>query len=290
MRRRLEIGLALLLASGVLALLFLKSPKAPKNLVILDGKASSASAFKGEATLRNVIDREIEYLIEYGPDFRSRLSRTLAVGDVDRISTDVPVRITIDSGSRRLTTTIFPGEPYSLRYDENGWVKIYPGSHGREDAVDLAPFVPTPVPVVEKMLEMAAVNSEDVVYDIGCGDGRMIIAAARKYSARGVGIDIDSELVKECRRNAREAGVEGYTRFICMDATQARFTEASVVVVYLLPESLDVLRPLFERDLKSGTRVVSHNYRVSGWEDKLVAREVINDERGLEHKIYLYRR
>jgi SAM-dependent methyltransferase len=290
MRRRLEIGLALLLATGILALLFLRSPKASENLIILDGRASSTSAFQEEATLRNVLNRDIEYLIEYGPDFQSLLSRTLAVGAVDRISTDAPVRITIDNGSRRLTTTIFPGEPYSLRYDESGWVKVYPGSHGREDAADLAPFVPTPVPVVEKMLEMAAVSSEDIVYDIGCGDGRMIITAARKYSAQGVGIDIDSELIKECRRNAREAGVEGFTRFIRMDATRARFTEASVVAVYLLPESLDVLRPLFERDLKPGTRVVSHNYRVSGWEDKLVAREVIQDERGLEHKIYLYRR
>jgi SAM-dependent methyltransferase len=208
---------------------------------------------------------------------------------VDRIATDLPVEISFDNGKRTFVYLVHPGKPYSLRYDENDVIRVYPGSHGRADAADLAPFVPTPQNVVERMLEVAAVGRADVVYDIGCGDGRMVITAAKKYLARGVGIEIDAALIEECRAGAKREGVEKLVRFLLMDATKARLTEATVVAVYLLPESLETLRPLFERDLAAGARIVSHNYEIPGWDGRLVSSEVVTDDKGREHKIHLYR-
>ncbi len=290
MRRRLEIGLALLLAVAVAALVFFNPAKRDDNLVRIGGKAFSPLAVGKEATLRSVIEKDLRYLIETIPPSKTSRVRVLRAGTLDRIQTAAPVTVTFDNGARQLATTISPGKPYSVRYDDKGLIRIYPGSHGREDAADLAPYVPTPTAVVAKMLEMAGVGSDDVVYDIGCGDGRMVIAAAREHGARGVGIDIDAGFIEMSRDNAEREGVGKRTRFICMDATKARFTEATVIAVYLLPESLELLRPLFERDLQPGARIVSHNYRIAGWEDKLLSQETLQDENGLDHRIFLYRR
>ncbi|MBE3111072.1 MAG: class I SAM-dependent methyltransferase, partial [Acidobacteria bacterium] len=129
----------------------------------------------------------------------------------------------------------------------------------------------------------------DVVYDIGCGDGRMVITAAKNYGARGVGIDIDAALIEECRAGAKREGVEKLVRFLHMDATKARLTEATVLALYLLPESLETLQPLFDKDLAAGVRIVSHNYEIPGWDGQLVRSEVVTDDKGREHKIHLYR-
>ena len=289
MRRRLEIGLALFLVISAVALVFVSPSKNSDNVVVLEGKNSSV-VFQGEATLRSVIDKDLRYLLETIPPSKTSRVRVLRAGSLDRIRTNSPVSVTFDNGARQFSSTIHPGKPYSVRYDEKGLIRVYPGSHGRDDAADLAPYVPTPQPVVEKMLEMAGVGGGDVVYDIGCGDGRMVITAAREYGARGVGIDIDAAFIEACRTSSEKEGVARLTRFICMDGTKARYTEATVIAVYLLPESLELLRPIFERDLKSGARVISHNYRISGWEDKLAGEEVLLDENGSEHKIFLYRR
>jgi SAM-dependent methyltransferase len=167
-------------------------------------------------------------------------------------------------------------------------IDLFQGSHGRADAVDLAPYVPTPAPVVDRMLEMAQVTGRDVLYDIGCGDGRIVITAARKYGARGVGIDLDRTMVARSVSNAKIAAVEGRVRFICMDATKADVSGATVVALYLLPESNALLRPLLERQLRPGARVVSHNYQVPGWEAKQTGEATVKDETGTEHTIYLY--
>ncbi len=290
MRRRLEIGLALVLVSGAVALLVFNPAPEADNLVVIEGQSASNSAFAKEATLRSVIDSDLRYLIETIPPSKASRVRILRAGTLDRIKSAVPVSVTFNNGARELSSKIFPGQPYSVRYDDKGLIRVYPGSHGREDAADLAPFVPTPEPVVSRMLEMADVGPDDVVYDIGCGDGRVVIAAARDYGARGVGIDIDAKFIEECRVNAEREGVSRLTRFIRMDAMKARYTEATVITAYLLPESLEDLRPLFERDLRPGARVVSHNYRIAGWEDKLISRGEIQDGNGPDHTIFLYRR
>jgi SAM-dependent methyltransferase len=284
----------ILRAAGLLALaglaFFLLRPQGQvQNRVVL-GERRLPSAFGQEATVRNVTPKEIEYTIEPNPYMRLPKVRRLRVGALDRIATDIPIEITYNNGARKNSYTVFPGKPYSFRYDENGLVKVYPGSHGRQDAADLAPYVPTPAPVVERMLALALVGPDDVVYDIGCGDGRMIIAAAKMCGARGVGIDIDPKLIKECRANAKKEGVEKLTRFVCMDAMKAHITEATVLLLYLLPESLESLKPLFEKELRPGARIVSHNYRIPGWDDKIAGTETVPLETGRSHKVYLYKK
>lgn len=126
-------------------------------------------------------------------------------------------------------------------------------------------FVPTPNDVVSKMLEMAAVTANDVVYDLGCGDGRIVITAAQRYGARGVGIDIDPERIREANDNLKRAKVAGKVRFIQGDLFEADISEATVVALYLLTELNLKLRPKLMRDLHPGTRVVSHAFAMGDW-------------------------
>jgi len=128
------------------------------------------------------------------------------------------------------------------------------------------PFLETPESVVEAMLELAEVSEDDVVYDLGSGDGRIVIAAAAKYGASGVGIESDSELILLSNKKAAEAGVEGRVRFVLRDFFKADFSRATVVVMYLSPKVNRKLQPLLAEQLASGTRVVSHKYEIAGWE------------------------
>lgn len=127
------------------------------------------------------------------------------------------------------------------------------------------PYVSTPQIVVDKMLEVAAVTKDDVVYDLGSGDGRIVITAAKKYGVRGVGVDIDPERVKEANANAVLAGVTERVKFIEQDLFETDLKEASVVTLYLLPEVNLRLRPKLWRELKPGTRVVSHAFDMGDW-------------------------
>ncbi len=122
------------------------------------------------------------------------------------------------------------------------------------------PYVPTPQPVVDKMLEVAKVGKNDVVYDLGCGDGRIVITAAKERGARGVGIDLNPQRIAEARANAESAGVDGKVKFIVGDLFTSDFSEASVVTLYLLPDVNRALRPQLWKQLKIGTRVVSHDF------------------------------
>ena len=122
------------------------------------------------------------------------------------------------------------------------------------------PYVPTPMPVVEAMLNMANVTSSDVVYDLGCGDGRIPILAAQKYGARGVGIDIDPQRIAEANENAKAAGVTGKVKFLVQDLFTSDVSEATVVTLYLLPSVNEKLLPKLQKELKPGTRIVSHAF------------------------------
>lgn len=122
------------------------------------------------------------------------------------------------------------------------------------------PYVPTPQPVVERMLDIAGVGKNDVVYDLGCGDGRIVITAARDRGARGVGIDLNPERIAEAKANAQTAGVTDKVKFVVGDLFTADFSEATVVTLYLLPDVNRALRPQLWKQLKVGTRVVSHDF------------------------------
>lgn len=135
---------------------------------------------------------------------------------------------------------------------------------GSERPLDV-PYVPTPEEVVEQMLNLANVQKSDVVYDLGCGDGRIVITAARKYGVRGVGVDIDPERIRESRENARTAGVQDRVQFLQQDLFKTDIKEASVLMLYLLPEINLRLRPELFRQLKPGTRIASHSFDMGDW-------------------------
>ena len=126
------------------------------------------------------------------------------------------------------------------------------------------PYEPTAHEIVEAMLTLAAVTERDLVHDLGCGDGRIVIAAARR-GARAVGVDIDPERIAEARENARRAGVEGKVEFREQDLFDAEIREATVVMLYLWPHVNLKLRPKLLAELKPGTRVVSHSHDMGDW-------------------------
>ena len=121
-------------------------------------------------------------------------------------------------------------------------------------------YVATPPEVVDRMLSVAKVHAGDVVYDLGCGDGRMVIAAAKKFGTRGVGIDLDPARIREAQAKAKQAGVERLVTFKVADLFQTDLTEATVVMLYLLPELNRRLKPLLFEQLQPGARVVSHDF------------------------------
>lgn len=122
------------------------------------------------------------------------------------------------------------------------------------------PYVPTPQPIVDKMLDLAKVGKNDVLFDLGCGDGRIVITAAKERGARGTGIDINPERIKEAKENAQAAGVSDKVEFRVGDLFETDFSKATVVTLYLLPDVNRRLRPQLWKQLKVGTRVVSHDF------------------------------
>jgi len=152
------------------------------------------------------------------------------------------------------------------------------------------PFVPTPEKVVDKMLEMAKVKDGDVVYDLGCGDGRIVITAVGKYkAAKGVGIDIDPDRIKDSRTAAAKANVNDKATFKegdILKMTEKDLSEATVVTLYLLPKVNEQLMPILKK-LKPGTRIVSHEFKIGDWKpDEEAEVSVATD--GLDHSVYLW--
>ena len=147
------------------------------------------------------------------------------------------------------------------------------------------PYVPTHQALVDEMLGMARVGKNDVLYDLGSGDGRIVITAARRYGTRGVGYDLDPERVQEARDNARRAGVTDLVRFEQQDIFAAKFDDATVVTMYLLPDVNLRLRPRLLAELKPGTRIVSHNYDLGDWQP--LERKTM-DITGINHTLFLW--
>ncbi|RJQ68791.1 MAG: methyltransferase domain-containing protein [Desulfobacteraceae bacterium] len=141
---------------------------------------------------------------------------------------------------------------------------IQPEVTGGAKAPDV-PYLPTPMNAVAQMLDMAEVTREDVIYDLGCGDGRIVITAAKERQARGVGIDISPDRIRESRINAQHAGVADRVRFLEQDLFTSDFSDASVVAIYLTPALNIRLRPKILNELKPGTRIVSHKFGMGEW-------------------------
>lgn len=151
-----------------------------------------------------------------------------------------------------------------LGASSTGWAQEAPPAPS--DSVDKgAPYVPTPEHVALRMLTLADVTADDVVYDLGSGDGRIVIAAAKEYGARGVGVEIDSQLVQRARRRAQKAGVADQVTFYHGDLFNTDLRDATVVALYLWPDMNNRLRPKLQRELDPGDRVVSHSFDIDEW-------------------------
>jgi cyclopropane fatty-acyl-phospholipid synthase-like methyltransferase len=155
---------------------------------------------------------------------------------------------------------------------------------------DPIPFVPTTMPVVERMLELAEVRKGDVIYDLGCGDGRILIHAAKKYGTRGVGIDLDPERVAEAKKRAEAEGVSHLLEFRAEDGTQTDISEATVVALYMFKWFNNAIRPKLQK-LRSGSRIVMHDYGMDEWEPTRVVTLGPGKDLGIEreHTLYLWK-
>lgn len=160
-----------------------------------------------------------------------------------------------------------------------------PGQSGPKKTPDCV-FVPTPHDIVEKMLDLAKIQRGDVVYDLGCGDGRIVVQAAKKRGCRGVGFEIVPELARQARENAKRNQVDHLVTIKEEDLFEADMSEATVLPIYLLPSMLKDLKPKLER-LKPGTRIVSHDYRIAGVKPERVV-TLTSKETGAEHILILY--
>ncbi len=155
------------------------------------------------------------------------------------------------------------------------------------------PFVPTPIAVVDKMLELADIKKGDVLYDLGSGDGRIVIRAAQKYGIRAVGIEVDSLLLAEARKAAQAAGVSHLVQFRAEDALKADISRATVVTLYMLPWFNEAMKPNFKKMLKPGARIVAHDFGIEGWEPDLTVKlpdwEIKAGGRKHQHVLFLWR-
>jgi ribosomal protein L11 methylase PrmA len=149
------------------------------------------------------------------------------------------------------------------------------------------PYVPTPLPVVRAMLKLAEAGPDDIVYDLGCGDGRILIMAVKEFGVKkAVGIDKDPDRIEEARKNAEREGVLDRIVLINDDFFNVDISEATIVTLFLLTIVNEALKPKFEKELRDGTRIVSHEFRIPGWKPVKVVD--VRDYSGLTHTVYLY--
>ena len=158
-------------------------------------------------------------------------------------------------------------------------------SHAKHYSNSLAPYVVSPQQIVDRMLELADLKSNETLYDLGSGDGRIIITAVQRYHAKAVGIEISDALVESSSDRIRRFGLQDQARVIHGDFMNVDLSPADVVTIYLATDSNEILRPNLEKYLRNGARVVSHDYAVPGWKAKMVDKD-LPEARG--HLIYLY--
>ena len=157
---------------------------------------------------------------------------------------------------------------------------------GGLESKKIVPYVPTPQDVVERMLVLAQVKKGDVVYDLGSGDGRIVITAAKKYGVKAIGFEIDPDRIRESRENIRKEGVGKLVEIREQDIRTVDLSPASVLTMYLLPEVNLMIRPNIWKQMKPGSRVVSHDFDMGDW--KPLKTESIKDNSGWDHTLYLW--
>jgi len=155
----------------------------------------------------------------------------------------------------------------------------------------IAPFVATPLPVVKQMLVLSEIKPNEIIYDLGCGDGRVVIMAAQEFGARGIGVEMREDLVKQALSKVSDMGLEGQVKIIQSDIFKVDLTQADVVTLYLTTSANDKIKPKLEAELRPGTRVVSHDYEILGWRPAKIDNFCENPRLGYpSHTIYVYKR
>jgi protein-L-isoaspartate O-methyltransferase len=163
------------------------------------------------------------------------------------------------------------------------------GSQGVEGA-KLAPYYPTPETIVGKMLQLGGLKAGEKMYDLGSGDGRIVIMAARKFHAEAVGIELDKDLCRQSIARIQKLGLEQNAHIVNGDLLKQNYSSADLVTVYLLPEPIDAkVQPLLDRQLKKGARVVAHDFEFKNWMPEKVE-NIADDGEGRSHTLYLYRK
>jgi len=157
--------------------------------------------------------------------------------------------------------------------------------HSAGEPRKLAPYVSSPISVVDKMLEAAGLRSADTLYDLGCGDGRIVLAAAKGFGAKAVGVELSDALAKRARQQVENLGLQDQVKIVTADMMSVDVSPASVVSLYLMTEANDTLRPKLERELKPGARVVSLEFKVRGWKPAKVEKVELHNH---PYTIYVY--
>jgi predicted RNA methylase len=154
------------------------------------------------------------------------------------------------------------------------------------ESEQLAPYFPTPLMIAERMLQMGKLQPGETMFDLGSGDGRIVIMAAREFQARAIGVEFDEDLYRQSSDRIQQLGLQETARIIHGDILEQDYSSADVLTVYLLPSSNEKVRPILEQQLEPGTRVVSHDFDIAGWTP--VEQIRVNDDEGRTHILYLY--
>jgi protein-L-isoaspartate O-methyltransferase len=157
-----------------------------------------------------------------------------------------------------------------------------------QDVEKLAPYYPTPETIVEKMLLLGELKAGEKMFDLGSGDGRIVIMAAQKFHADAVGVEMDKDLHKQSMEKIRQLGLEKSARIVLGDIFKQNYSSASLITVYLLPASNDKVQPLLEKQLRKGARVVAHDFEFRNWTPEKVE-NIDDDGEGRSHTLFLYR-
>jgi 16S rRNA A1518/A1519 N6-dimethyltransferase RsmA/KsgA/DIM1 with predicted DNA glycosylase/AP lyase activity len=157
----------------------------------------------------------------------------------------------------------------------------------QETVEKLAPYYPTPQTIVEQMLKLGGLKPGEKMFDLGSGDGRIVIMAAQKFKADATGVEFDEELCKQSEAKIRKLGLTSQAKIIHGDILKQDFGSADLLTVYLLPVSNDKVRPILDKQLKKGTRIVAHDFEFGDWKPVKVV-DIDNDGEGRSHRLYLY--
>jgi protein-L-isoaspartate O-methyltransferase len=162
-------------------------------------------------------------------------------------------------------------------------------SADKNDASKLAPYFPTPQTVVDKMLQLGELKAGERMYDLGSGDSRIVIMAARKYKADATGVELDDALYKQSGQRIKTLGLEPLARIVHGDLLQQDYSTSDLLTIYLLPVAIEKVTPIFEKQLKKGARIVAHDFEFPKWTPAKIL-DIDDDGEGRSHRLYLYRR